>query len=83
MVTYGTFGEDVEQHPVARAKAPWKSLKGESYCFLLTLKELPKGTYDPFEEAWADEELGTFKGGLGTVIIVRYSDTPVGKYSPS
>jgi hypothetical protein len=46
----------------------------------LKLNELPKGVYDPLEEIWADESLGVFKGGIGSVLIVRYSDTPVGKY---
>lgn len=66
-----------ETHPVARAKAPWP-LKAESYLLFLNMKELPKGVYDKLEEVWEGEEYGTFKGGLGAVMIVRYSDTPVG-----
>lgn len=65
-------------HPVPRSKAPWKSLRAESYSLFLKLKELPQGTYDEFEKAWDDEGAGKFAGGLGAVIIVRYSDTPVG-----
>ncbi|KAH7394360.1 hypothetical protein BKA66DRAFT_567310 [Pyrenochaeta sp. MPI-SDFR-AT-0127] len=68
-----------EVHPVPRAKAPW-TLKAESYLLFLKLSELPQGVYDPLEEAWADKGLGTFVGGLGAVMIVRYSDTPVGPY---
>ncbi|OAK97761.1 hypothetical protein IQ06DRAFT_280464, partial [Phaeosphaeriaceae sp. SRC1lsM3a] len=68
-----------ETHPVARAKAPWP-LKAESYLLFLNMKELPKGVYDKLEEVWEGEEYGTFKGGLGAVMIVRYSDTPVGPY---
>jgi len=82
MATYGTFHadpEEPEQHPVPRAKAPWK-LMAECYTLLLKLKDLPKGVYDPLEAAWADEGLGKFAGGLGAVIIVRYSDTPVGMF---
>ncbi|RAR06250.1 MFS general substrate transporter [Stemphylium lycopersici] len=80
MTSYGTFREEEpEHHPVPRAKAPW-NLKAECYTFLLKLKQLPKGTYDAFEAEWADEKLGTFEGGLGSVMVVRYSDTPVGPY---
>jgi hypothetical protein len=64
-------------HPVLRAKAPW-SMKAESYLLFLNMKELPKGVYDTLEEVWENDDLGTFKGGLGAVMIVRYSDTPVG-----
>jgi hypothetical protein len=66
-----------EYHPVPRSKAPW-TLKAESYMLFLNLKELPKGVYDSFEETWADPALGEFKGGLGAVVIIRYTDTPVG-----
>ncbi|KAF1946788.1 hypothetical protein EJ02DRAFT_335040 [Clathrospora elynae] len=79
MASYGTFEPEPEQHPVPRAKAPWK-VKAESYMLFLKLNELPEGVYDPLEEAWADEGLGSFVGGLGAVMIVRYSDTPVGSY---
>ncbi|CAO2657943.1 Nn.00g072030.m01.CDS01 [Neocucurbitaria sp. VM-36] len=67
------------QHPVPRSKAPW-TVKAETYFLFLSLRELPKGVYDPLEEAWGDEGLGEFKGGLGTIMIVRYSHTPVGPY---
>jgi hypothetical protein len=45
--------------------------------FLWT-KGLPKGVYDQLEEVWGGEEYGKFEGGLGAIMIVRYSDTPVG-----
>ncbi|EMD87117.1 hypothetical protein COCC4DRAFT_41318 [Bipolaris maydis ATCC 48331] len=81
MATYGTFGGDAERHPVPRSEAPWDKLKAESYSLFLKLSELPKGTYDEFEASWADEkENGAFKGGLGAVIVVRYTETPVGPY---
>lgn len=67
------------QHPVPRSKAPW-TVHAESYFLFLKLRELPKGLYDPLEESWGDEGLGEFKGGLGTIMIVRYSDTPVGRF---
>jgi hypothetical protein len=67
-----------ELHPVPRAPAPW-TMRAESYLLLLRLKELPEGLYDGLEEAWQDEGLGRFEGGLGAVMIVRYADTPVGE----
>lgn len=69
-------------HPVQRVKAPWP-LKCESYLLFLNMKELPKGVYDKLEEVWEGEEFGAFKGGLGAVVIVRYTDTPVGTFQPS
>jgi hypothetical protein len=66
-------------HPVARTKAPWP-LKAESYMMFLRMKELPKGVYDQLEEVWSGEEFGKFEGGLGAIMIVRYSDTPVGMF---
>ncbi|KAF3002417.1 hypothetical protein E8E13_003334 [Curvularia kusanoi] len=68
-----------EMHPVQRAPPPW-TMRAESYLLLVRLKELPKGVYDGLEEAWEDEGLGRFEGGLGAVMIVRYADTPVGPY---
>lgn len=67
-------------HPVQRAPPPW-TLKAESYLLFLKLKELPKGLYDRLEGAWEDGSLGRFEGGLGAVMIVRYTDTPVGRSS--
>lgn len=65
-------------HPVQRSPAPW-TLKAESYLLFLKLKTLPEGLYDRLEEAWEDESMGRFEGGLGAVMIVRYTDTPVGR----
>lgn len=65
-------------HPVQRSPAPW-TLKAESYLLFLKLKELPQGLYDRLEEAWQNESLGRFEGGLGAVMIVRYTETPVGR----
>jgi hypothetical protein len=79
MAAYSNFPVESEEHPVPRVRAPWK-LKAESYILFLKLDTLPEGVYDPLEEAWADERFGRFKGGLGTVMIIRYSDTPVGKF---
>ncbi|KAL5113801.1 hypothetical protein ACEQ8H_008302 [Pleosporales sp. CAS-2024a] len=66
-------------HPVTRVKAPWP-LKAETYVLFLRMKELPARVYDPLEQVWEGEDHGQFKGGLGAVMIVRYSDTPVGPY---
>jgi hypothetical protein len=67
------------EHPVARSLAPW-STKAESYLLFTHLAKLPaEGVYHESEAAWAGDEFGAFKGGLGGVMIVRYSDTPVGK----
>ncbi|KAJ8112008.1 hypothetical protein OPT61_g5522 [Boeremia exigua] len=65
--------------PVERAPAPW-TLKAESYLLFLKLQGLPEGVYDTLEEAWEDEGMGRFEGGLGAIMIVRYTDTPVGSY---
>lgn len=78
MAEYGTFSGEPSQHPVLRSKAPWKNLRAESYSLFLSLKNLPKGTHDEFEKAWDEDGMGKFAGGLGAVVIVRYSETPVG-----
>jgi hypothetical protein len=44
----------------------------------LRMRDLPKGVYDGLEEVWGGVEYGKFDGGLGAIMIVRYSDTPVG-----
>jgi hypothetical protein len=67
------------RHPVQRAEAPW-TLHAESYILFLKLSELPAGLYDPLEEAWSDERNGSFTGGLGAIMIIRYTSTPVGPY---
>jgi hypothetical protein len=78
MLTYGTFKDELEQqHPVTRVPASWK-LQAESYILFMKLKEIPEGIYDPQEEEWGHEKAGKWTGGLGSVLVVRYSDTPVG-----
>lgn len=66
-------------HPVKRSLAPWTT-KSECYWMFLTLRELPKGVYDALESPCLGA--GDFKGGLGIIIVVRYKETPVGKYGP-
>lgn len=69
-----------DTYPVLRVKAPWQ-LKAESYMMFLRMKDLPQGLYDQLEEPWEGDQYGKFEGGLGAVVIVRYSDTPVGRSS--
>jgi len=72
--------EEPSFHPVARALAPWK-LTAEVYMLFHVLKGLPGGVHGELEGregGWDDEAMGRFEGGLGTVCIVRYRDTPVG-----
>lgn len=73
-------------HPVQRAPAPWAT-KSECYWLLFNLSKLPEGIYDPLEasspelmDLGKDGKAGQFKGGLGIIMIVRYSDTPVGRF---
>jgi len=74
--------------PVEHVPAPWK-LRAEIYWFFLTLPKLPEGVYDPLEydtkgtgiaDLEKEGKAGEFKGGLGGIMIVRYADTPVGKF---
>jgi hypothetical protein len=67
-----------ECHPVLRAKASWH-VKAESYNMFLRLKDVPQGSYDTLEGPWEGDEFGEFEGSLGAVVIVRYSETPVGR----
>lgn len=64
--------------------APW-TCKSETYwLFFNTTGPLPADAYHPLEaahSAFADPaQSGAFKGGLGTVQFVRYSDSPAGPY---
>ena len=70
--------------PVPIKPAPWTT-KCASYWLLLNLRKLPEGVYDPLEASspeFADPQLaGEFKGGLGMIMVVRYEDTPTGKWN--
>ena len=71
-------------HPVPHRPAPW-TVKADAYLMALWLpSKLPEGIYDPLEAsspAFADpKEAGEFRGGIGFIMVVRYSDTPCGPY---
>jgi len=70
--------------PVQIKPAPWNT-KAETYWLALNLganDEIPQGVYAPLEAsspATSDpEHAGKHRGGLGLIMIVRYSDTPCG-----
>lgn len=74
-----------DEVPFPEANAPWKC-KGESFWFF----GYAKGTdypglsfFNPLEGAstFADESVtGKFKGGLTSILVVRYTESPVGPY---
>lgn len=79
MTKCNDHGRKTGQAPVSLFSAPWK-LKAETYVLFLKLNTLPKGVYDVVEEKqWDDNKLGQFVGGLGAIMIVRYSHSPSGK----
>lgn len=71
--------------PFPDAPAPW-SCKGEAFWFFGYFSP-PKGYYPP-KSAFSDLEgasefadpnvTGVYKGGLTTIMVVRYKETPVG-----
>lgn len=70
--------------PVEIKRAPWDT-KAKMYWLVLNLGasgKFPQGLYAPLEAsspATSDPEyLGKHRGGLGLIMIVRYSDTPCG-----
>lgn len=70
--------------PFPDAPAPWKNLKAEGFWFLSNNQPTGPGTYDPLEASasFASPDSGAFTGGLLTVMLVRYTDTPVGTTTP-
>ncbi|KAL7270642.1 hypothetical protein RUND412_006644 [Rhizina undulata] len=74
--------------PFPPAPAPW-TCRGEAFwLFAYTSSSSAKETQPPAEaygdverEEWGDKgRSGEFKGGFGTVQLVRYTETPVGPY---
>lgn len=64
--------------------APWE-LKGEAWWFMISLyggaeKGVGPGNFDSLEVKSKElaEEPGAFKGGLGAIMLLRYSESPVG-----
>lgn len=67
------------------ALPPW-DLKGVGWTFLIkqpfskTPVPLPPGSYSPFEQNTTADLSKNFHGGVGVVMIIRYSESPVGKF---
>lgn len=69
-----------ETSPPTLCPPPW-STRNEAYWLLLWLSSpLPADIYDPLEASHTACTTTGFKGGLGMIQIVRYTDTPVGAY---
>ncbi|KAI0075586.1 hypothetical protein K474DRAFT_1370916 [Panus rudis PR-1116 ss-1] len=75
-------------HPFPEAPAPWQC-KGETfwfYTYVSPTKDKPYPSKSEFNDiegtsAFADPKVtGEFEGGLAFVMIVRYTETPVGPY---
>ncbi|CAK5274820.1 unnamed protein product [Mycena citricolor] len=76
-----TFAFPMEE--IMKASAPWK-LKGKSWTFLISSLD-PKAN---FPAGWSEEfqadalsQGGEFIGGLGSVMVVSYAESPVGPYN--
>ena len=75
--------------PFAEAPAPWKQCVGEAFWFFGYISS-KKGEYPP-PSAFGDSErasqfsdaksTGDYHGGLTSLLIIRYKNTPVGVYS--
>jgi len=70
--------------PFTVATAPWKC-KGDTYWIpYYTTGPLPEDAYAPLEANTpsfsSPSHAGEFRGGLGTIQVVRYHETPVGRY---
>lgn len=72
--------------PYVLVPAPW-SLKGDVYTTFLLPGfgidldgKLPEKAWSPLERADPRTKLGKFVGKLGTIQLVRYTESPVGPY---
>jgi len=77
--------EDEQPPPgITLAPSPWLNIPISIYLIPLTSSPpLLDHAYAPLEAASpfsSDASSGKFKGGLGTIQVVRYHDTPVGPY---
>lgn len=76
---------DSPETPFPIAPSPWDDLKADVFAtvgWASVSDGLPVGSFGPLEEnsSFSDPEAsGEFKGGLCSVMILRYHQTPVGK----
>lgn len=76
-----------DTNPFPVAPGPW-TCKGEAFWLLTYTSQssaaepLSSAAFGPLEEsAFRDvSKSGTFKGGLGSIMVVRYTSSPVGPY---
>ncbi|KIW02466.1 uncharacterized protein PV09_06274 [Verruconis gallopava] len=74
----GTCTNDSPE-PIIPAPPPW-ILKASAYAFpIIPLEKLPSKAYSPLEKN-STATKGTFLGLTGAILLVRYTDTPVGPY---
>lgn len=73
-----------EELELTARSSPW-DLKGRGYTFLHQLAPfsstpipLPSSAYDPSETGTSADLSDRFHGGVGALMVVRYSDSPVG-----
>lgn len=66
--------------PIEPVPAPW-ILKADAYAFPIppVIGPLPSKAYAPLEKGSTATQ-GTYLGVAGAVLVVRYTDTPVGPY---
>ncbi|ORY92840.1 hypothetical protein BCR35DRAFT_349157 [Leucosporidium creatinivorum] len=75
----------MSESAIAPAPAPWL-MHGSGWVFVThtpfskTPLPLPAGAYDPFEEGTSFDKSGDYHGGTGVVMLLRYTDCPVGPY---
>lgn len=64
--------------------APWL-MHGSGWVFVTHTPfskdpvSLPAGAYDPFEQGTSFDKSGDYHGGTGVVMLLRYTDCPVGE----
>lgn len=69
--------------PFPEALAPWKC-KGEMFWFLGYAQDTrhpEPSSFSPLESASTfadDDKSGKFRGGVSSIFVVRYTETPVG-----
>ncbi|EME81770.1 uncharacterized protein MYCFIDRAFT_138667 [Pseudocercospora fijiensis CIRAD86] len=72
--------------PIMYSPAPW-TLKGTIYSFFLLpgvgiplFGDLPVKAFPPLERQYPEAMAGTYKGFLGMIQVIRYTESPVGPY---